>query len=70
MPKNKYTLCTSILSIILFIYLICTAHLCMYTTYKLGANGGLKRAPDLLELKLWMVVSYYVDAENHTRVSL
>ena len=29
-----------------------------------------KRVPDLLEMKLWMVVSYYVDAENHTRVSL
>lgn len=39
-------------------------YVCMYTTCMLGTWGSQKRALDLLEIELEMVVKYWVGAEN------
>lgn len=40
----------------------------MYTKWVRDTFRGQKRAPDLLELKLWMIVNHYVGAGNQFQV--
>lgn len=42
---------------------------CMYTTCVLDASEGQKRASDLLELEVHVVLSHHVGAGNQTQVS-
>lgn len=40
---------------------------CMYTHAHLVICRSQKRAPDFLELELWMAMNHYVDAESQSR---
>lgn len=46
-------------------------HMCVYAyvshMYVPGVLGDQKRALDLLELELWVVLSHHVDVENQTQ---
>lgn len=41
---------------------------CLYTVYVTGARGGQKKTSDLLELKLQIVKSHHVGAEEQSHV--
>ena len=43
-------------------------HMFMHTTCVIGALKAKKKASDLLELELWMVVNHHVGAGNRTWV--
>ena len=51
-----------------FVLCVFCLHVCICTTFLLGAHGGQKRVLDSLEIELWVVINHCVGAGNQTWV--